>query len=215
MLYLILILAYLIGGIPFGLLMGKVKGIDIREHGSGNIGATNTWRVLGARWGLSCFILDALKGFGPVFAASCLGGPDWLPVAAVFAAVSGHVWSPYLSFKGGKGVATSAGALLGVAALPVTCALVVWGITFKVSRYVSLASILAAITLPIFGFLLHFLTSRTYSPATLGLLVVLGLVTVIRHRSNIQRLLNGTESKMGSKNKNPETSPEPSNTQSS
>ncbi len=202
--YLVIVLCYLIGGIPFGLLIGRLNRLDIRAHGSGNIGATNVWRTLGRGWGLTCFALDALKGYVSVSVVQVLaeGGhvAGWTPIVAVFAAVAGHVWSPYLKFKGGKGIATSAGALLAVAALPVLVALVVWCIVMAATRLVSLASICGAIVLPLAGIGINLLSEpNAYDRPTLGLLVLLCIVAVLRHRGNIRRLLKGTEPRMGKK----------------
>jgi len=203
MLYVVVaVAAYLVGGVPFGLLIGRLKGMDIRTQGSGNIGATNVWRVLGRRWGITCFALDALKGYLPVLVvARCVEpAPELLPITAAFATVAGHVWTPYLRFKGGKGIATSAGAVLGLAAGPLAIALVAWAITFFTWRYVSLASIVAAVALPFAAFGLNRLPSGPhYGLATVVLLTLLALVAVGRHRSNLQRLLQGTEHKMGKK----------------
>jgi glycerol-3-phosphate acyltransferase PlsY len=194
--------AYLLGGIPFGLLIGRLHGVDIRTQGSGNIGATNVWRVLGRRWGLTCFALDALKGYLPVLAADRLlaGDDELLLMVAAFATVAGHVWTPYLRFKGGKGIATSAGAVLGLAAGPLAVALALWAVVFAVWRYVSLASIVAAVALPFAAVGLNRLSGGPhYGRATVVLLALLALVAVVRHRGNLQRLLQGTEQKMGKK----------------
>lgn len=201
---LVIVVAFLIGSIPFGLLIGKLNGLDIRDHGSGNIGATNVWRVCGSRWGFTCFLLDALKGYGPVTAVRLLVVPqaehaELVLVLAAFATVAGHVWSPFLKFKGGKGIATSAGALLAAAPLPVVGALVVWLVVFLGSRYVSLASICAAVALPIIALLLNHWREDVYGLPIMVLLTLLCLVAVIRHRSNIKRLLAGTENRMGKK----------------
>lgn len=194
--------AFLIGGVPFGYLIGRANGIDIREHGSGNIGATNVLRTLGPRWGGLCFICDALKGFLPVFAAARIAehtqiaGSELTPVLAVFGTVSGHIWTPYLGFRGGKGVATSAGAVGAVAPLPIVVAFIVWFLVFQVSRYVSLGSICAAAALPLAAMLAPLATPLPAPPLpTVVLLWILAALTVYRHRSNISRLLKGTESK--------------------
>ena len=202
--------AWLIGGIPFGYMAGRAKGIDIREHGSGNIGATNVTRILGKKLGISCFICDAAKGFIPVFIAANLAAkvdanwPTWLPIATVFATVAGHIWTPFLRFRGGKGIATSAGALAGVAPIPIGAAFMVWLLTFSITRYVSLASIIGAVTLPIAGISLRLFAptpQNTISIPTIILLTVIGLLAIIRHRSNVTRLLNGTENKFERKAK--------------
>ncbi len=195
---------YAIGGIPFGFLIGRLHGVDIRVHGSGNIGATNLLRVCGKRSGYLCFLLDALKGFLPVFIFGILypstGSADvaYIPIISVLGVISGHIWSPYLRFKGGKGVATSAGAILAMAPLPILLSVMLWYIVFSISRYVSLASISAAIALPITGFALNqFPVPKIpkLAESTIILLVVLATVVVIKHRTNIKRLLQGTEHK--------------------
>ncbi|HSR87485.1 MAG TPA: glycerol-3-phosphate 1-O-acyltransferase PlsY, partial [Pontiella sp.] len=138
--------AYLLGAVPFGLLVAKMHGVDIRSKGSGNIGATNVFRVIGKGWGIFTFVLDALKGFIPAFFFPVIGNVD--PVYGVlfgFASIVGHTFPVYLKFKGGKGVATSAGMLLGVAPLAVGVGFLSWVICMVVSRYVSLSSIVAAV----------------------------------------------------------------------
>lgn len=213
--------AYLIGAIPFGLLLGKVKGVDIREHGSGNIGATNVGRVLGRKLGLLCFGLDVLKGLGPTLgyglAAGLITSQDagasggalatlkWLGVAV--AAIIGHVFPVYLKFHGGKGVATSLGALLGV--FPVLSAAavaggLVWFITVKRTGYVSLASVLAAVVLPFAAVAFGVIFDRPMSQwLTLwGVTALLSLLVVVKHRSNLRRLKDGTEAKVDWAKKN-------------
>jgi glycerol-3-phosphate acyltransferase PlsY len=206
----VILVAWLVGGIPFGFLIAKSRGMDIREHGSGNIGATNVTRVLGKKLGILCFIFDAGKGFLPVFIATRLSADDparwpaWLAATAVLATVAGHVWTPYLGFKGGKGIATSAGALIGIAPLPLVIALLIWLGTFFTSRYVSLASIVAAASLPLSGLALRQWTPAPFGnlpTSTLILLSVVGLLTIVRHSSNIRRLLDGTENRFERKPK--------------
>jgi glycerol-3-phosphate acyltransferase PlsY len=209
----VLLPAYLIGSIPFGLLLGKLGGIDIRQHGSGNIGATNVWRTLGPRWGLPTFLLDAAKGAFAVwlgrelaFAQSPRPVPyEFLNYAEVFAglaAILGHSLPIWLRFKGGKGVATSLGVMLGIIPLLATgVVLLVWGLVFALSRYVSLASILAASSLPLTLVILQssdFLEGRV----TLAFGCAAAFFVIRRHRENIQRLLAGTENRFG-KPKNP------------
>ncbi len=215
--------AWIVGGIPFGVLLGRLRGVDITQHGSRNIGATNVGRVLGRRWGILCFALDAAKGAAPVLAAGIWLGPlgrdplaldaaaawGWLGVGA--AAVAGHMASPFLGLRGGKGVATAAGALAAtwpLLTVPVLAALATWGLTLAVSRYVSLASVAAAVSLP--AWLLASLAVRLAgrgeteagldplalaAPATLVLAVAAAVV--VRHRGNLVRLRAGTEPKIG------------------
>lgn len=194
--------AYLIGSIPFGFIIGKSKGIDIREHGSGNIGATNVRRVIGKKYGILCFILDFLKGLVPVITVSIFQRWQIIPESAslavafaAFATVAGHVWTVFLKFKGGKGIATSAGAILAMAPYSIICAGLVWVVIFKLSRFVSLASIVAAITLPITAVVLNITGTYPLSASIQWLLAVIAALAVIRHRGNIKRLLNGTENR--------------------
>lgn len=191
--------AYLLGAVPFGLLVGKTRGVDIREHGSHNIGATNAVRVLGKPLGITVFFLDALKGFIPSFFFPAIAN-DWqaiamspvhLSLACGAAAIMGHNFPVYLRFKGGKGVATSAGVLFGIAWLTAVISLGVWVLAFLISRYVSLASILGALTVAVSSWIL-------YSGAGVVrpiVLTVLALLIIIRHKSNIARLMSGTESR--------------------
>jgi glycerol-3-phosphate acyltransferase PlsY len=188
--------AYLLGSIPTGFLFGRAHGIDIRKVGSGNIGATNVMRALGKKWGILVLVLDALKGFVPVFyAPRCVPGldPTRVEILACLAVIAGHNWTCWLKFKGGKGIATSAGALLAFLPGPLLCGLGVWGLVFAIWRYVSLASIAAALTVPVAAWLLQ----RTQG--TVGFAAVLALVAVWKHRPNIRRLMAGTENRVGSK----------------
>ena len=147
----VVVSAYLIGAIPFGLLIGFLNGKDVRKEGSCNIGATNVTRVVGKWWGKLCFLCDFLKGFLPVILTMRLldPGSGWLTALAAVAAMLGHVFPVYLGFKGGKGVSTAAGAALALCPLAVVIAGAVWVIVFFLSRYVSLASLAAALALPV------------------------------------------------------------------
>ena len=191
--------SYLLGAIPFGLLIARSRGIDIRQHGSGNIGATNVLRVLGKPLGIFTFILDALKGFGPVFLAMRLvpGQAEAAGLTAGIAAILGHSFPIYLGGKGGKGVATSAGVLIGLAWQAALIGVAVWGAVFFLSRYVSLASILAAAAIPAVSWILYY-PEKLATPIALTLL---GLLIILRHRSNLQRLLKGTENRFVTKGK--------------
>lgn len=191
------LVSYLVGAVPFGLLIGWSRGVDIRTVGSRNIGATNVLRSVGKPWGILTFALDALKGYlpaawFPVWLGA--GGGEGVRIACAAAAILGHSFPVYLKFKGGKGVATSAGALLGLAPAAVGLGLAVWAGFFFTLRYVSLASIAAAVAIPAAGWWLY--RNDPYLPA---FLTVLGLLIIVRHRANIQRLLNGTESRFGKK----------------
>lgn len=202
--------AYFLGSIPFGLLIGKIGGVDIRLHGSRNIGATNVWRTLGPKFGLSTFLLDAAKGFCAVALAQQIAWrqvpqpapEDYLAYAGVFAALAciiGHSFPIWLRFKGGKGVATSLGVLIGLLpAFATGVVLAVWVIIFAASRYVSLASVVAALALPVtVGSLLylHRLDGNVYFAFSCAA----ALLVIRRHRENIRRLLAGTENRFGKK----------------
>ena len=189
-------LAYVIGSVPFGLLIAKAKGVDIRKQGSGNIGATNVLRCLGKPLGITCFVLDALKGYLPAALFPILGTVD--PTFGILfgaASILGHNFPVFLKFKGGKGVATSAGVLLGVAPLAVAIGLIAWIIVFKTSGYVSLGSIIAALVVILTGW------TAGYGPVIATALTLLGALTIWRHRENIKRLAAGTENKFQRKKK--------------
>jgi acyl phosphate:glycerol-3-phosphate acyltransferase len=192
----LMLLAYLIGSIPFGLLIAKTKGKDIRKLGSGNIGATNVLRCLGKPLGITCFVLDVLKGWLPaklfpvmvnILCPNAVGPGIGILFGAL--AILGHNFPVFLKFKGGKGVATSAGVLIGVAPLAVIIGLLTWVIVFYASGYVSLGSIVAALIVILTGWTVG------YSPFTATALTLLGGLTIYRHRANIQRLLAGTENR--------------------
>ena len=192
----LLLLSYLIGSIPFGLLISKSRGIDIRSVGSGNIGATNVFRSVGKTWGLLTFLCDALKGFIPAFLLPILGnqmGYDFqgleIGLLCGCAAIAGHNWSIFLKFTGGKGVATTAGVLLGVAPAAVGIGLVTWLLLLLSTRYVSVASMTAAIVVPAAAWWLY-LKDGYLLPVVLS---IIGLLMIWKHRTNIQRLLKGTE----------------------
>lgn len=189
-------LSYLIGSVPFGLLIAKSKGKDIRTMGSGNIGATNVLRCLGKPAGITCFSLDVLKGFLPAFFFPALvtGGAS-IGILFGAAAILGHNFPVFLKFKGGKGVATSAGVLLGVAPLAVLIGIAVWAIVFFTSGYVSLGSIVAAVAVIAVGW------SAGYALPVAVALTLLGILAVWRHRANIRRLTAGTENKFERKKK--------------
>ncbi len=193
------IVAYLFGAVPFGLLVAKSRGVDIRQHGSGNIGATNVFRVIGKGWGIFTFVLDALKGFIPAFAFPILGHIEpamrsEYGVLFGFMAILGHSFPVYLKFKGGKGVATSAGMLLGIAWLVVAIGFVCWVLCMVLSRYVSLSSIVAAFAVAIASWL------HPHYPILVKVaLTALAVLVIWLHRANIKRLLNGTENRFGKK----------------
>jgi len=191
----LLLLAALVGGIPFGYLAGRlVKGVDLRRVGSGNLGATNAIRQLGWGWGLAVFGLDVLKGWVAVALAQRLGGqgPSWLPLAAGFAAILGHSFTPYLGFRGGKGVATSAGVFLRLAPAATGLTLLVFAVVVLASRTVSLSSLTAATAMPLF-----ILWRQPGDRPLLGFAIVIALLIWIRHRANLRRLLRGEEPRFG------------------
>lgn len=194
----VVVFSYLVGSIPWGLLIGKFNGLDIRRHGSGNIGATNVRRVLGRDWGFACFGLDFLKGLTPVLLCQSWtgNGNELAGLLAAAAAVCGHVFPVWLQFKGGKGVATTIGAVAAVAFWPVIICLLAWVGMFYLSRYVSVASIAAAVTLPLAHLVLK--GGAAFGPTLVLLLALAGLI-VLRHRSNIRRLIEGTEHRFGQK----------------
>ncbi len=225
--------AFLSGSVPFGLLIGRRHGLDIRRHGSGNIGAANVFRVLGPRAGALCFVLDVLKGFAPTLAAGIamdlvpgtisaapISGNQaslWLLVTA--APVLGHMFSPWMGFRGGKGVATGLGALLGVypyLTVPALAALGVWGLVAAATRYSSLASCLAAVSMPAWVYLWtragwmkwtvgeasgstpDHIGHRPYGYAPFFVVTgAMALIVIWKHRANIRRMLAGREPKLG------------------
>lgn len=197
LLSLLVLAAYLLGAIPNGLLLAKAKGIDLRQTGSGNIGATNVFRCVGKGWGILAFVLDALKGFVPAFCFPRLmaSAPDWLGLACGVAAVAGHNWPVWLGFKGGKGVATSAGMLLGIAPAAVGIGFGVFAVTVAATRFVSLGSILAAVAVPA----AYLALNGTGNQLLAGVLVGLGLLVIVKHRANIRRLLQGAEPRITGK----------------
>ena len=186
-------LAYLIGSIPCGVLVAKTKNVNIREHGSGNIGATNITRILGRTEGIVTLLGDSLKGISALWLSSFIfENPPELAFIG-FMAFLGHLFSIFLKFKGGKGVATGLGIFLYLTPLALLGAVLVFSITFFTSRYVSLSSILGALSLPVAGTFL--LVPQVY--IFLGLIIA--TLIIIKHLENILRLLAGTESKFGEK----------------
>lgn len=185
--------AYLIGAIPTSYLIGRLaRGIDLREHGSGNLGATNAFRVLGWRLAVPVLLVDVLKGWLPVFVFMRLDGVAAEAALAVgAAAIIGHVFSIYVGFKGGKGVATGAGVFLALAPLAALAGFAVWVTLVLTTRIVSLASILAAPVVPIVVYLTHGVD------AVFWLALAIALFIIYAHRSNIRRLLRGEEHRFG------------------
>jgi glycerol-3-phosphate acyltransferase PlsY len=238
------LLAFVLGSIPFGLVIARTQGLDIRQHGSGNIGATNVLRVMGKKYGIPCLILDALKGFIPVVIALSLiriGERDSnlaltflrpfaidLPASQQFKgqlihvitglmAILGHNYSPWVGFKGGKGIATSAGVLLGLFPFfGVVLLMLIWSGLFLTTRYVSLASMGAAPALPVIthlGARFHHLhndktqptlwEAGTWNKPLFALTLAIAVMAIWKHRANIQRLRDGTENRFVPKSKRP------------
>lgn len=195
----VVLVAYLLGSIPSSVWIGKIfYGIDVREHGSGNAGTTNTIRILGYKAGIPVFIIDALKGWFAVFLTKIVFGyfpsiemPEYMPLIAAVAVVLGHIFPVFAGFRGGKGVATLLGVGFGLIPIPALIALGIFMLVLLCFGYVSLASITAAVTLP-------FITYFFVMPGKLLLLLLTIAVAIfipITHRQNIKRLLNGTENK--------------------
>ena len=195
--------AYLIGGIPFGFLIGKMRGVDVRTVGSKNIGATNVFRTVGKKWGLIAFACDVLKGFAPTLAASLylsnLTNPSNLsnlPLCVGVACVVGHMLTPYMKFKGGKGVATAFGMMLGLIPALVGTAFAVFAVVFACSHFISLGSCVSsaflavAIWFPILG------TRGSEDLPQCILVTLIALFIIWKHRSNIGRLVHGNENKI-------------------
>jgi glycerol-3-phosphate acyltransferase PlsY len=199
--------AYLLGSIPFGLLIAKAHGKDLRSIGSGNIGATNVSGALGRKWAYICFVLDVLKGLVPMLVTMFFAKPAgslmlllWLVVGC--AAISGHIFPIYVKFKGGKGVSTSFGVALGLWPYYTICALfaiAIWVAAVSIWRYVSLASIIASVSFPLV-LISAIIIKQTWELFSLWPLLVaataIPLMVIIRHRENIKRLRTGTESKI-------------------
>lgn len=199
-----LLVSYLVGAIPFGLVLGfLVGGLDIRKQGSGNIGATNVGRALGRPWAIAAFLLDAAKGWAPaVFLPALVGGAggesEWgLRVLYALAAVVGHCWPVYLRFRGGKGVATLAGAVIALDPLVFLGGGALWLLALFTTRFVSLASLLMALAFPCLA--AWHLDGQAERDVVVTGMAVLTVLVVVRHRANIARLVAGTEPKAGRK----------------
>jgi glycerol-3-phosphate acyltransferase PlsY len=194
--------SYLLGSIPFGYLAGRIAGIDIRRCGSGNVGATNVIRTLGKGYGYPVFVTDFLKGFAAVKMSMLIAtrlqpewnSPEMFGIVAAISSVIGHSFPVWLHFKGGKGVATSAGALFGLAPVAALIGAAVWILTFALTRYVSVASVAAAAALPIIILIITWLR-QTAGKSLFYLSVCLAALVIWRHRSNLSRLVRGTEAR--------------------
>ncbi|MGJ8678644.1 MAG: glycerol-3-phosphate 1-O-acyltransferase PlsY [Akkermansiaceae bacterium] len=229
-LWILPIAAFLLGSIPFGLLIAKAKGINIREHGSGNIGATNVLRIVGKPYGIACLLLDFLKGFIPtLIAVNCyliigknlqMEIPGFEGLATSFAkidawqaqsliiltglfAILGHNYSPWIGFKGGKGIATSGGVLVALMPMAVVILILFWIILFYTTRYVSVASMGAAAAVPlvtIYGSYMHgYIADGTWNKPLFIFSIIISTLAIWKHRSNLKALMNGTEHKFSKK----------------
>ena len=196
-----MVLSYLLGAIPTSAIAGRIAGSDVRSQGSGNLGSTNVFRVLGPKYGVPVLVIDIAKGAAVVLAiAPLLGaasplGPTGIRLLAGLAAIVGHVWSCFAGFRGGKGVATAAGVFLALSPVAMLAALIVWIVVFLSTRYVSVGSMSAALVLP---FAVAVEAGRKGTEQSLPLIVVagvIGLFVLVTHRSNIARLLDGSESR--------------------
>ena len=188
---LLTIVSYLLGSVPSGFIIGTLSGVDVRQTGSGNIGATNVARVLGKRLGLLTLLADMAKGFLPVIVAQKLGMSDIAVALITTAAFLGHLYPLFLKFRGGKGVATAFGGLLALAPPATLILIIAFGIAFLCSRAVSAGSVAAAVAAPFAFWVL------SYPPTFVALAALLGGMVILRHRDNIKRLLAGTEPRFG------------------
>ncbi|MDB6111764.1 MAG: putative rane protein [Pedosphaera sp.] len=205
------LVAYLLGSIPSGYLAGRAKGIDIRSVGSGNIGATNVFRILGKPAGIIVLVVDGLKGWVSVALVPDLvvrllapghwseSGSEYLKIIAGMSAILGHNYTCWLKFKGGKGIATSAGVVAALIPQAFVIAVIVWVVVCLLTRYVSVASITAAAVLPLATWAVH------QSPRMIVIAAVMAALAIYKHKANIQRLMQGTENKIGAKKTPPPT----------
>ncbi len=186
------LLGYFLGAIPFGVLVGKARGVDVRAVGSGNSGATNVWRTLGPAAGITVFALDVLKGLAAPFIARLLVGPTdhWAIALCAALAIVGHTFSVFLKFRGGKGIATGLGAALGLMPVPALIAFAVWGLVLLASRMISVASVVACIALPLLAWQFH--VPQPY----IIVITVIAIIAIVKHIPNMQRVVAGTEPKV-------------------
>ncbi len=210
----VIFISYLLGSIPSAIWVGKIfKGVDVREHGSGNAGTTNTFRVLGVPFGITVFVMDFMKGFVPSFWLSVLAfdlfsgplaPPLWdveafLKISCGLFAVIGHMFPIFANFKGGKGAATACGMLFGVEPISISISATIFVLTILITRYVSLASILASFFYPITLLIMRYALDIDIDGSIIIFSVLVATGIIVRHKSNIQRLKDGTESKVGKK----------------
>jgi len=198
----VLLVSYTLGSFPTGAIAGRIHGVNIREHGSGNLGFTNVLRVLGPRAGIPVLVVDVLKGFVAVAAVAAIAGPasplgpTGIRVAAGLAAVAGHIWPIFADFRGGKAVATAAGVFLALSPVATSVTIAVWLAVVFASKYVSIGSLAAAVALP---FAVGIESRARHVPQPLLLVAAAAAVAiaiVVRHRANMRRLLAGTESRV-------------------
>jgi glycerol-3-phosphate acyltransferase PlsY len=192
--YLLVFVAYLLGSVPTGYILGSLAGVDVRKVGSGNVGATNVARVVGKRHGIFTLVADISKGFVPVIVAVNLGLTPVATACVGIAAFLGHLYPVFLRFEGGKGVATALGVFLGVAPWATVVLIGVFAVALLTTRFVSLSSMVAAASAPIVLWL------SAYPPILIGMSFFIAVMIVLSHRGNIQRLLSGTEPRLRSSN---------------
>lgn len=194
MLLLALVLSFLCGALPFGVWIGRTQNVDVRKVGSGNVGATNVWRALGPKFGTLAFVLDVLKGTaGPLLGRYLLPDQPALVAFCGIAAVLGHIFSPFLGFKGGKGISTGLGALLGLMPVVGMLAFACWGLVLLLSRMISVASVAACVALPFLAWWLQ------VPPPHLVVALLMSLFAIYKHVPNMKRVLAGTEPRVGQK----------------
>lgn len=222
----VILISYLMGSVPSAIWVGKIfKGVDVREHGSGNAGTTNTFRVLGVPFGITVFVMDFMKGFVPSFWLSALAftlidapfngplaPPLWdveafLKISCGLFAVVGHMFPVFAGFKGGKGAATACGMLFGVEPISISISATIFVLTLLISKYVSLASILSSFFYPITLLIMKYVLGIDIDGSIIIFSMLVATGIIYRHKSNIQRLKDGTESKVGKKK--PETEEQP------
>ncbi|MEQ9307942.1 MAG: glycerol-3-phosphate 1-O-acyltransferase PlsY [Balneolaceae bacterium] len=224
----VLLMSYILGSVPSAIWVGKIfKGVDVREHGSGNAGTTNTFRVLGVPFGITVFVMDFMKGFIPSFWFSLLAfelvtgvfsgplaPPAWdvesfLKIFCGLMAVVGHMFPIFANFKGGKGAATACGMLFGIEPVSISISFTVFGIVLLVSKYVSLASIISTALYPITLIIMRYVLGIYVDGSIIIFGAIVSFGIIYKHKSNIERLRAGTESKVGKKKKEPEDSVTP------
>jgi glycerol-3-phosphate acyltransferase PlsY len=199
-----LVLSYLLGSIPTGAIAGRLRGVDLRKVGSGNLGFTNALRGLGPRFAVPVLAVDVAKGVASVLAGAAIAGaasplgPAGIKLACGVAAIAGHVWSVFAHFRGGKGVATACGVFLALSPIAAAACIAAWGLVVLATRYVSVASMVAAILLP---FAVATEARSRHAPESAALTVlaaaVVSVLVIVSHRSNVRRLLEGKEHRLG------------------